>query len=212
MKRASIALLALVLTAPAIAGEGWNYREQKDDMGRGSYKFAEIQSSNKVSFEFPYHGIQRAELTVRKGHKGTDILLDISRSHFLCNSYNGCNVMVRFDDKKAERYSAIGPADHSTNTLFIRNEAAFVRNLKQAKKVRIEAMFYKEGNRALEFDVAGLQWDDSAERAKDHYTEVVRQCRQPSNPSFLECGPRLADCQRKAPKDAKALQACLQQG
>lgn len=37
-------------------------------------------------------------------------------------------------------------------------QGAFVKELRKASKLRIEAMFFREGSRVLEFDVAGLQW------------------------------------------------------
>jgi hypothetical protein len=42
--------------------------------------------------------------------------------------------------------------------LFIDNEARFVAQLKKARRLRVEATFYQEGSRGIEFNVEGLQW------------------------------------------------------
>lgn len=49
-----------------LRGLKWNYRTNKDKMGRGDKKFAYVESLNTVSFDFPYEGAQRAMLTLRR--------------------------------------------------------------------------------------------------------------------------------------------------
>jgi len=42
--------------------------------------------------------------------------------------------------------------------LFIGNYNSFVAELKKAKTLRIEALFFSQGSRIFEFEVAGLKW------------------------------------------------------
>ncbi|MEZ4380403.1 MAG: hypothetical protein R3A79_03590 [Nannocystaceae bacterium] len=128
----------------------WRYAVRDDPMG-GQIAFAKVLSRNTFEFDFPYAGEQRASLTIREG-KGTDVILAVERGQFTC--FMGCAVQVRFDDGAAERWRAVGPSDHSTQSLFLRREAAFVKRLKGARVVRIEAEFFQEGRRVLEFPVA----------------------------------------------------------
>jgi hypothetical protein len=126
-------------------------------MGKGSTLFAQVASTNTVMFDSPYGGPQHATLTLRTHPRhGKDIMLAIERGQFLCRSYEDCNVLVRFDDQKAVTYSGVGPADSSTETVFIRNYSRFVSNMLNAKRVRISTEVYQEGSPVFEFDISGF--------------------------------------------------------
>lgn len=108
-----------------------------------------------VKFDFPYSGKQHATLTLRTHPRhGKDIILTIEKGQFLCHSYENCIALVRFDDQKASNYSAIGPADNSTETIFIRTYSRFVGNMLKSQRVRISANVYQEGSPVFEFDVS----------------------------------------------------------
>lgn len=143
----------------------WTYPEQPDKMTGGMIKWATINSVNQVQFRFPYEGPQRATLHLRiHPRHGRDVILTIDRGQFLCTSYDGCKVAVRFDEGKAESYSAASPADHSTTAIFIRGYPRFVSNLRRAKGLYIEAPFYQEGLQVFEFDVSGLVWEEKVKK------------------------------------------------
>lgn len=146
-----------VTTTPSISV--WHYSEEQDQMGRGSIKRAWIESSNVINFGFPYAGDQRGTLTIRKHPSyGKDVILEIDKGQFLVG-IDGCTVNVRFDDGKARPFSAVGPADHGTTSLFISNYTSFVSAAKKAKKIQMEAPFFQEGMRVFEFDSQGLNWE-----------------------------------------------------
>ena len=139
-------------------GLKWNYQESNEKMGRGAIKNAYVKSLNKLSFDFPYQGIQNATLQLRKHPKyGKNVIVSIDKGQFLCH-YNGCKVSVRFDNGKPIRYNATEPSDHSTTYLFINDYKNFVRRAKKAKKIYIEAEFYQEGTRVMEFNSEGLKF------------------------------------------------------
>lgn len=156
--------LALLLTPVVPVANGaqsssWTYTTDTDSMTGGTIKFALVRSTNTVTFGFPYGGPQHATLVLRKHPRvGQDVILSIERGQFLCSSFDGCTVLVRFDGGKATTWSAAEPADHSTTTLFIRNSQTFVTKLRKAKTVRLAARFYQEGEPVFIFNVAGLVW------------------------------------------------------
>lgn len=103
-------------------------------------------------------GAQRATLILRKHPRyGKDVILTIERGQFLC-SFDGCNVMVKFDEHKPLRFSASEPSDHSTTVIFINDYAGFVARAKKSKKIYIEAQFFQEGARVFEFTSKGLNF------------------------------------------------------
>jgi hypothetical protein len=146
---------ATSLTPPSPADK-WSYRTDTDAMTSKESRYASIQSENTVDFDFPYSGPQHATLILREHPSyGRDILFTIEQGQFICPSYDGCNVSVRFDDNATQAWSASPPSDHSTTTLFLANYSSFVRKLRSAKAVRIQAGVYQEGQPVFEFDVSG---------------------------------------------------------
>jgi hypothetical protein len=140
------------------APSNWQYRQQEDKMRDQITRYASLESDNQLSFDFPYNGGSTGRLTLRISPKyGKDVMLRIDKGQFTC-SFEGCVVHVKFGNRPIESYSAGEPDDGTSNVLFIHNYAGFVKQLRQAKTLTIEAQFYQEGWRQLEFSSAGLNW------------------------------------------------------
>jgi hypothetical protein len=143
--------------APETVGQNWEYDQFKDAMSPGLVSSAKAESTNTVSFGFPYQGAQHALLFLRSHPRhGQDVILKIEKGQFLCSSYDGCTVLVRFDDKPPVKWHASGPEDHDTVTLFLGNYNGFVSSMSKAKTVRISAPMYQEGSPVFEFAVGGF--------------------------------------------------------
>jgi hypothetical protein len=141
---------------PGSTISNWAYDEYPDKMGRGTVRTASTTSTNTVSFDFPYSGEQHATLTLRSHPEhGKDVILRIERGQFL-TGIEGCTVTLRFDDSPPMKLHGNEPADLSTNVLFIEGFERVAGNLERAKKLKIEAPFYQEGNQVFEFDVQGF--------------------------------------------------------
>lgn len=142
---------------PKLPGSQWNYDQYNDEMSKGTIFQARVLSENKVNFDFPYSGLQHGALTLRTHPRyGKDIIFNIERGQFLCTSYDGCTVLVRFDDEEPLKYSATAASDNSTETIFIQNYSKFVGKMLKAKKVRIAANIYQQSAPVFEFDVSGF--------------------------------------------------------
>jgi outer membrane lipoprotein-sorting protein len=136
----------------------WSYDQQEDKMTGGTTYLASVVSTNTVNFSSPYNGIQNARLTLRSDVKyGKDVIFRIEKGQILCNSYDSCTVLVRFDDEKPTQYSATPPSDNSSETIFISNYGKFVDKIRKAKLVRISPTVYQEGSPVFEFDVHGFE-------------------------------------------------------
>jgi hypothetical protein len=120
-------------------------------------RFASISSENELQFGFPYDG-GRATLTVRQRPRdGLNIILEI-KAQFLCNQFNDETVAAKFDSLPIENYSCSEPSDASTGVLFIGSGGKFLSHLKKAKSLILEAPFYQQGRRQMQFDIQGLVW------------------------------------------------------
>lgn len=142
---------------PNIPGSQWSYSHEADPMSKGMTHSASVTSSNTVDFKFPYNGSQHATLTFRNDPRyGKDVIFSIEKGQILCRSYEDCTVDVRFDGDDVSQYSAIGAADNSTETIFIKNYKRFIEKVKKSKKVRISVNVYQEGSPVFTFDVSNF--------------------------------------------------------
>lgn len=134
----------------------WDYSEEKDEMRAKPIKYACITADNILHFSFPY-GDETATLCLRNHPEhGKNVILSISHGQFLCNSYEGCSVNVKFSRGAVGKYSAVGPADYGTTTLFIQNYPRFVQSLVKSDMTYVEAQFYQEGRQQIKFNTKGL--------------------------------------------------------
>ena len=75
-----------------------------------------------MEFGFPYGGKQHGQLTLRRHPRfGRNVIFNIERGQLMCPSYDGCTVLVRFDDAPPASFSAMPPSDHSNETIFLRD-------------------------------------------------------------------------------------------
>jgi len=138
----------------------WSYSQDEDKVRGGTSYFASTTSTNAIHQDPPYEADTRMRMTVRRmPSSGTDVVLTISSGQLMCPSYEGCSGTVRFDNGPAERVRFNGPADNSSDTIFIIGAKSFIAKLKKAKKVIIEKTLYEAGEPQFEFDVSGLKWD-----------------------------------------------------
>lgn len=135
----------------------WTYRVNEDPMTSRKSRYAVIESENTVDFDFPYRGPQHGTLTLRDHPTyGHDVIFSIERGQILCQSYDECQIRVRFDNGSPERWNAVGPSDNSSTSIFIRNQARFVQKLRAAKVVRLQVPVYQQGEPLFEFQVGGF--------------------------------------------------------
>lgn len=137
----------------------WQYSSDVNKMTGTKNHYASVDAKDELEFKFPYSGGVVATLLLRDKNKNVDAILEITKGQFM-PSYSGEeSVNIRFDNNPPRKYSYSSASDGSTETIFIYDKNRFISNLKKAKRVLIEAEFFNEGNRVMEFDVAGLKWD-----------------------------------------------------
>lgn len=145
--------------APDVAttGQQWSYSVADEQMTGGKRKTASVASTNAVEFGFPYNGSQNGHLILRTDPRhGKDVIFRIEQGQILCPSYQGCTVQVRFDDDKASSFSASGPADHSSEVVFLNDYGRFIAKMQKAKRVRLSLDIYQNGRPVFDFDVSGF--------------------------------------------------------
>lgn len=138
----------------------WVYAQTVDKLTDAVDKSAYVLSTNVERFDFPYQGGSKARIFIRSRAKGrTTIQLNISRGQFVCSE--PCDLNIRIGDDEPEIWRAAPPDDGSSDTLFFWKEEELFERLQSAKRVRIQATFYQEGQRVFEFKTANFLWPAS---------------------------------------------------
>lgn len=137
----------------------WSYREDRDEMRNRTDKFAETVSENEQDFDFPYNGGSHVTLRLQKFRSNnTDAIFQIDKGQFICHSFTGGRISVKFDNGPIRRFGCNEPSDGDTTTIFVEPAGPFLTALRKSSTVTLEAEFYQEGVRQFTFKTEGLRW------------------------------------------------------
>jgi len=127
----------------------WTYQETPD--GKGKQYHASIYAKGGPTTEGP----QRVTLFIRNHPEwGQSTYLMRDESGFVCA--RDCNLTLRFDDGKPERWAGTIPPTGEPAIFIDKNEALIARLLK-SKVLSIDTEWKDQGKKTLEFEVGGLQ-------------------------------------------------------
>jgi hypothetical protein len=136
----------------------WEFQEKVDKMTSRTIRYASIAANEELNYEFPYDSGSIASLTIRKKDGDDDVYLKVNKGQFNA-TYDGGQVRIRFDDELSKKFSFVLPSNNSSDIIFINSTKSFISKLKTSNKIIIEAKLFNEGNRQIEFDVAGFKWE-----------------------------------------------------
>ena len=145
-------------TGVIVPSSKWLYSDDEDKMTSRKTYYAELTANDELMFDFPYDGGSVATLVIRKKRGAVNAILKISKGQFI-HDYEGSSIKVRFGNSKPSVYAISRPSDYSSDVVFIDNASRLISNLKKYKKMLIEAEFYNEGLRQIEFNVEGFRWE-----------------------------------------------------
>lgn len=145
---------ALVAEEPS-GPPSWSYQTNRDPLTDKAVELACINSIDEVRLGFPYKD-QQIRLCLRRSPQyGLDAYIAMPEGgQFKCSSYSNCKVSIRFDDGPVQAFSGAEASDGSSDVLFIVNAQRFLSGLTKAKKTRILAEYYENGNQTSEFATA----------------------------------------------------------
>jgi hypothetical protein len=144
-------------TAQADAS-AWTYTKVKDDMN-GDGVIACTTSTDEVQLTAPY-GAVKAELCLRKMPKsGLNAYVRLlGDGQFMCTSYEGCRVRLKFGLGPARPVHAEEPSDNSSNFVFIEDAPLVLAGARKSETALFEANYYQAGEQIVHFPTKGLQW------------------------------------------------------
>ena len=140
-----------------VSASSWKSSDDTDEMTGATTQWMCTVSKNSLDFSFPYNGGATGELCIRKENKSLDVYVTINPGQFMCG-FEDCVVKLKFDDSPVATFTAIEANDGRSNTLFIRSEQRVLAKLKKSKRLKLQARYFQEGDRVLDFDTDGLVW------------------------------------------------------
>ena len=153
MKKFLILLLFIAATIQSQAQ--WTYSSRTDPMTGKTYHFATVKSLNKVNLKWPYDGGTTFFLVISGKKNPTFVTLIASKGQFL---YGGL-VSIKFDYSRPFRVAMMFPSNGRTDNVNLYYVWKIVKKLKDARLLTIEAPFYQDGRKIIQFDVTGFKWN-----------------------------------------------------
>lgn len=151
-------------------------------MSDGVVRYAVSQSLNSHNLGFPYNKVS-AQLVLRRHPRyGDDLMLITSGGQLLCHS--PCSALLKLDGNAPFSLDAKGPADGSSQTLFLQAYRQIIDEITRAKKLRIEVLFFTAGPRIFTFDLSGF-------KSKSFDPEAAAKAAMPP-PSEPDVEPQIA--------------------
>jgi hypothetical protein len=146
-------------STPATPVSPWTYHREVDPLNDRVTSMACVTSKNLVVLQPPYRPVY-VDLCIRnRASDGLNAFVQLQGDgQFMCRSYESCTVKIRFDKQPAANFSAIGPADNSSNAVFINNASRLLSGVKTAETTLVSATFYQAGTQTIEFPTKGLVW------------------------------------------------------
>lgn len=137
--------------------QSWQYSEFEDKMTSGIQYYAQVEAKDLLHFDSPYEGGSTASMIIRNKNGINKIYVKISEGQFNLNS-SSIRWRIRFDEAQPEKHLVIRANDGSSNIVFI-NYDLLINKLRSSKGMILEAEFYQEGLRLIEFNTSGLKWE-----------------------------------------------------
>lgn len=137
----------------------WVYSEGKDEMRGTTSYFASITSLNNVYFPFPYDTSYAHVMIRRRPKDGLNILFSVDSGQILCHSFSRSFFSVKFDDKPIQKFKCSSSDSGRSDISFIESATSFLKQIKNSKKMIIEAPFYESGNQQFTFNTKDLKFD-----------------------------------------------------
>jgi len=137
----------------------WEYSEEIDKMEGTTSYFAELPSTNKINFKFPYKGGSTLSINLRNKGTGNEVYLYLDKGQIMPSLMGEKSMKFKFDDESTVTYSYTTASGAANNYVFINKQKEVINKLLKSKKVMIEIEIFNEGLNVFEYDSEGLVWD-----------------------------------------------------
>ncbi|MCC6826495.1 MAG: hypothetical protein IT172_12210 [Acidobacteria bacterium] len=137
--------------------KGWTYSEDVDPMDDTKRTVASLKSDDTITFDFPY-GKSEFSISVRKWKRSTDVFLTCSNCQFVAGFGDMTRYRVKFDNDAPFSVTANHSSSGDSKVVFLGSESKIISKLKTAKKMIVEAEFFKEGAMPITFSVGGFKF------------------------------------------------------
>lgn len=136
----------------------WTYSTSTDEMSGNVSFFAQSTSTDNVEFSFPY-GHCDFTLIIRYANGKNEILLKGTSCQFMPGILGNEYLRIKIDDNEPYKVSYSDAADGSANVIFLSSVQKVLSGIKQGKELKIEAPFFQDGRKIINFHIENLEWE-----------------------------------------------------
>ena len=136
----------------------WRFSYDIDKMTSDTVHFASALAKEELDFDFPNNGGAVAMFVVDMKDSTNYVSIQLDKGQFHFDINDKIRVRVRFDDEKPF-YVDCDESDGIQNNIWFENPDAIIDKLKKAKRVLVEAEFFMQGTRIMEFYPGQLVWN-----------------------------------------------------
>lgn len=138
--------------------EKWIYEDLKDEMRNEMTETALLRSDTIHDLQFPYEGGSKLGIILYKRKDSRDAVISISKGVIMI-TYGNSKIHVKFDDGEVISYVVSSPKAGVHNAVVVYDQKDFLKRLRAAKKIIIEAPIYDKGDLQFTFTNPGLKLD-----------------------------------------------------
>ncbi len=136
----------------------WQYGYEIDKMTSDTIYTAYALAKELLDFKFPYDGGVTANLILCCKNDTNYLTVAIAKGQFHFD-VNEVDVRIRFDNEKPLTVKCYRSTDGTSQNIWFRESAdSLMAKLKKCQKILVEASFFNDGSRIMEFDAGNLVW------------------------------------------------------
>lgn len=136
--------------------KNWHYESNVDEMTGDTYNYASVESSNEISFDFPYKD-SKGYLTIRTYQGDLEVILKMESGQIMPSVYDSEYAEFKFDDNPILKITYNESEQLTEPVIFFNKADAILRNIKKSKKLMLRVPFFDKGRETLYFDIEGLK-------------------------------------------------------
>lgn len=134
--------------------EEWAYRTKTDEMYDSEMYLAYLYSENYIDLGFPDSGYIMLGIRYRE-RDGNQVLFTVYNGMFDCNSERNY-IMIRFDKGEPQKFKVGPQMGSSERGIGLKNPEEFIKQVKNANTILIEAPFFEASKQVFRFSTSKL--------------------------------------------------------
>ena len=157
-------LILIAISISSFAQSNWNYSEKEDRMIDKKVFYAScksVQENNEKAYTLVIKYSPKKSIDPSYGvayNYENIVYLSCNDCVFESSIFENTSLDIRFDKNTPIKWGYSG-AKGSYEAVFFLNEKRLIKRLKESKRILVKIFIYGHGDKVIEFNVEGLEWN-----------------------------------------------------